>query len=297
MTNSALDHGASVSPVGAKIEDFPAANESRSLESQLERAQSDLGKAEVRLEEYRERDIYENHIIQQVLEQATNRNYSKLANVRSVQLPLEQFSGDLLLTAKNPKGGMYALLGDFTGHGLSAAIGGMPISEIFFSMAEKSLTVADMVTEMNASLNRLLPDTMFFAACVIELNARGNQLNMWSGGMHDCAYFDSVRNGIRQIKSANMPLGVVSEDEFEPNVNRLYCKAGDSLLLFTDGVVESRNNADVEYGTERLQEVYRHEADDALPLIVQDMRRFCGESAQTDDISLLQIRCEPCSGL
>lgn len=296
MTNTAIDGNVVQSIDGQALEQMDAANEGRSLESQLARAQKALLDTQTLLEEYKQRDLYENHIIQQVLEQSTNRNYTKLANVRSVQLPLEQFSGDLLLTAKNPKGGMYALLGDFTGHGLSAAIGGMPVSEIFFSMAEKSMSVADMVTEMNLALNRLLPDTMFFSACVIELNARGNQLNMWSGGMHDIAYYDSVRGAVRYIKSANPPLGVANDDEFEANTNRLYCKTGDSLLVFTDGIVESRNKADIEYGDQRLYEAYRHDADDALQVLVQDMRRFVGESPQIDDISLLQILCEPCSG-
>ena len=41
------------------------------------------------------------------------------------------FNGDLVLTAPAPNGGVYVLAGDFTGHGLSAAIGSLPVTEIF----------------------------------------------------------------------------------------------------------------------------------------------------------------------
>ena len=44
-------------------------------------------------------------------------------NLRYLQSAYAMFNGDILVAAYKPSGGMHILLGDFTGHGLSAAIG------------------------------------------------------------------------------------------------------------------------------------------------------------------------------
>ncbi|HAJ85748.1 MAG TPA: fused response regulator/phosphatase, partial [Pseudomonas sp.] len=56
-------------------------------------------------------------------------------NIRYRQSPQALFNGDLLLAAHAPAGQMFVLLGDFTGHGLPAAIGAMPLAETFYGMA------------------------------------------------------------------------------------------------------------------------------------------------------------------
>ena len=48
--------------------------------------------------------------------------------LRAYISPMTGFSGDMILTADAPGGGLVAMLGDFTGHGLPAALGALPVS-------------------------------------------------------------------------------------------------------------------------------------------------------------------------
>ena len=57
-------------------------------------------------------------------------------NIKYLLSPLSVFNGDVLLACMKPSG-MHVLLGDFTGHGLPAAIGAMPMAEIFYGMTRK----------------------------------------------------------------------------------------------------------------------------------------------------------------
>ena len=59
------------------------------------------------------------------------------SNIRYRQSPRALFNGDLLLAAQAPAERMFVLLGDFTGHGLPAAIGAMPLAETFYGMTAK----------------------------------------------------------------------------------------------------------------------------------------------------------------
>ena len=47
--------------------------------------------------------------------------------------PMALFNGDVLLADISPTGSLMVLLGDFTGHGLPAAIGSMPLASIFMA--------------------------------------------------------------------------------------------------------------------------------------------------------------------
>ena len=94
------------------------------------------------------------------------------------------FNGDLVLTAPAPNGGVYVLAGDFTGHGLSAAIGSLPVTEIFYDFARRQRSIAQMAREIN---NRLNTSCRWgcFCCTLLFIDAQGQRCMVWSGGMND----------------------------------------------------------------------------------------------------------------
>jgi sigma-B regulation protein RsbU (phosphoserine phosphatase) len=73
-------------------------------------------------------------------------------------------------------------------------------------------------------------------------------------------------------------------------------RAGDTLVLYTDGVTEAFNDADEEFGEKRLMEAirrHRHRSsEDLLTAIVEDVRQFSPRE-QYDDITLIVAKCQP----
>jgi serine phosphatase RsbU (regulator of sigma subunit) len=69
---------------------------------------------------------------------------------------------------------------------------------------------------------------------------------------------------------------------------------GDVFVLYTDGVVESRNAAGEEYGYDRLQEAvcehYDKPVGDLHASLLGDLNRFLGEKAYDDDMTLVVLR-------
>jgi len=92
--------------------------------------------------------------------------------------PMAIFNGDLLLAARQPSGGLHIMVGDFTGHGLPAAVGAIPMSDIFYSMTAKGDAISDIVAEANQKLKAILPTGVFCAACLLEFNATYSTLNV-----------------------------------------------------------------------------------------------------------------------
>ncbi|WP_286973604.1 response regulator, partial [Pseudomonas sp.] len=75
--------------------------------------------------------LNEQHVAKAVFDKVAHSGCLNAANIRYLQSPYAVFSGDLLLAAYQPSGDMHILLGDFTGHGLRAAVGAMPLAQIF----------------------------------------------------------------------------------------------------------------------------------------------------------------------
>jgi len=229
-----------------------------------------------------------------VLTHTLKRSLQNCPNVQSYLSSMSTFNGDLFLLAENPAGGIYAFLGDFTGHGLAAAIGTIPVSQAFFSMCEKGMPVMDIVSSMNRSLKAFLPEYMFCAASLVHLSESGDQALIWTGGLPD-AYLVRPGEGIVDtITSQNMPMGILNGDDFNNEAKIYELQRGDRLLLLTDGILEGMaKGSDIMFGEERVKSTVSCGRSDFLNDLLEAYHVFTGGEDQQDDISLVELIAEP----
>ena len=208
-------------------------------------------------------------------------------------LPADTFSGDLILSARSPTGELHVLMGDFTGHGLYAAIGAMPLAQIFHSMTAKGYGPVSILAEMNRKLFEMLPTEMFCAACIASISPDVRNLQIWNGGLPD-ALLVRDRTIVSRFPSTSLPLGVI-EDLIEPEMVHHVLQPGDHLLIMTDGVTEARNAAGEMFGSERVLSTLREgqPAHSPFARLYVAVESFIADRRQQDDISLL---CVPCDG-
>ena len=105
--------------------------------------------------------IHEQALAKEVFNKVARDNGVEIANICHWLSPIAVFNGDVLLAAPTPNGGLMVLLGDFTGHGLAAAIGAIPLASTFYSMVGKGFTMQDIIKELNNKLHELLPVSVF----------------------------------------------------------------------------------------------------------------------------------------
>ena len=234
----------------------------------------------------------EHQIVEHIFNRALAGNY-KVPELLEFHLsPASMFNGDMFLVEIGPTGNLYMMMGDFTGHGLSSAVGTLPVSRTFYSMAQKGMAVGDIAAEINKVLLALLPDDMFCAAAIIELNSSGRSLSIWAGGTPDM-YIVSGNEGISQtIHSQHMALGILEENEFEHTSLNCSVNEEDRLVAFTDGVVEAFNQEREIFGYDRLIELLNDPSVDCLDKIIGPLSDFRGEAERDDDISILCLRCK-----
>jgi serine phosphatase RsbU (regulator of sigma subunit) len=236
--------------------------------------------------------IQEQEMAQHVFDHATQVNYQNCENIKTYISSASQFNGDVLLIAKSPAGGVYVMLGDFTGHGLPAALGSLPLSQLFHALVLKQLSVGDLARELNSALADFLPDYMFCAAVIAEFNSSGDKMRLWSGGLHDSLILDEKFEIQQRISSLHMPLGILEDDAFNTKSIEFDLQATDKIIFYTDGILEASNERGELFGRERFEASLRRSKCD-IEKMREGLHRFtgyqAGVSTQDDDISLVCI--------
>ncbi|UMZ13709.1 fused response regulator/phosphatase [Pseudomonas sp. MPFS] len=233
--------------------------------------------------------LNEQRVAKAVFDKVAHSGCLNAPNIRYLQSPYALFNGDLLLAAYTPAGDMHVLLGDFTGHGLPAAVGAMPLAEVFYGMTAKGYGLPETLREMNAKLKRILPVDMFCCATLLCLSSQRRALEVWNGGMPE-GYLYSHASGARTpLVSRHLPLGVQGVEVFEDRTEVFPMAPGDRVFLLSDGVIDTCNAEDELFGAQRLQQVFaaNRQEECLLGEIQQALEDFGGQAR--DDVSMVEV--------
>jgi len=243
--------------------------------------------------EYHRKTIDREHaMVEHIFKNGTKRLSSYCQNLKIFTSPMSMFNGDLVLSAPSPSGGVYGLIGDFTGHGLVSSIGTLPVTEIFFQLVGRQSSVAQIASAINHRLNSLLPANMFFCAAIFEIDYHGETLTAWIGGLEDVLVISKDKK-VSQYESVHMPLGILTEEEFDDSPSYLKLADGDKLYIYTDGITETAVESGEMFGVERLKEVLGSKQDEPLGAVIHALTEYSSDRTQHDDVSIVEITQGP----
>ena len=200
------------------------------------------------------------------------------------------FNGDMILSERNQTNGLDIIISDFTGHGLSAAIGSIPVADIFYTMTKKGFAFSETLTEVNNKLLKLLPTQMFMAAAFISVDRHNNVLTVVNAGLPDL-YLCRGGEIIRTFKSQNLPLGIIkqSPDNFAIEMETL--AYNDRIIAATDGIIEAENQNGEMFGKQRILDAIASvkQQEVVFDTILDHCLEYTKGTDQSDDITLLEL--------
>jgi len=251
-----------------------------------------LQEKNLQLRQHNDRLAREQELITYFFDNALKNSYLDSRCIKHHVSSMSAFNGDVLLVAKRPAGGLYALLGDFTGHGLTASMGTLPLAQTFFMTTKKSLPVSVIAREINRHLFNLLPIDIFLSAILIEIPAAPDHVIIWSGGMPDAYLVNYSKQSNEVIRAQHLPLGIVNDREFDMAVQIFPLTGGEKLYLSTDGIIETANKTGEMFSEQRLTAVLNRFQDNAFEQVLTEYNCFKGNLEQKDDISFVEITCD-----
>jgi serine phosphatase RsbU (regulator of sigma subunit)/anti-sigma regulatory factor (Ser/Thr protein kinase) len=226
--------------------------------------------------------IFYNNLLDQVTDSI--RGFNRYLNSSS------DFCGDLALARYSPSGSIFVLHVDAMGHGLSATVTLLPVTDIFHSMVAKGYALPMIVREMNRKLNFKLPPDRFVAASLMEVDLLHEQVNIWNGGMPPIYLLDAAGQVVRTFESTHMALGILDNVSFDSGVTRFPLPSDGGIFSCSDGLIDQVNAAGDSFGAERLvqllQESPRHSL---MSSLMATLTEYSGLPRFDDDVSLYYL--------
>ena len=214
------------------------------------------------------------------------------AEVVAMSLPAKEVGGDFYDFIPVSERHLGVVIADVSGKGVPAAL---------FMALSRALMRANSLHEPEVSqaviqTNRLILDcatsglfvTLFYA--IIDTQQR--RLRYVSGGHNPPILFKKASNDVHLLEADGIALGVLDEIELEEKEEEL--KEGDVIVLYTDGVTESINPRDEEFGEERLIQLIKDHhtlsANELIQKITDVVMAFTEDEPQFDDFTLMIVK-------
>ena len=203
--------------------------------------------------------------------------------------PAGLVSGDYVDLVPAAGGGVWFAFGDVSGKGISASILMAHLQVILRGLAAAGAPLAELL----AAANRIFCESTLashYATAVIGRLDPGGAVELGNAGH----WSPLLRAGgrVRALPATGLPLGMFCDARY--GVERFELAPGDALVLYTDGLSESRNGDGEEYGSERLASLLEHAdgtaAADLVEACLADLAAFTGGGAPGDDLAVMALR-------
>jgi hypothetical protein len=201
--------------------------------------------------------------------------------------PSAKVGGDLVdLVADGSK--VFAYVADVSGHGVSAGI----LMGMLKTAMRQALLMEETLPQMLESVNTVLPAVkepeMYATLAALRFDG-SSQLEFSLVGHPPILHYREKSQEISRCAMRQYPLGLVPQPTYVSAIDN--CSPGDVFVAVTDGLTETVNDHDEEFGFVRLEQVVKAHAAESLPQIYEALMRSVSDfGEQRDDRTVLLVR-------
>jgi serine phosphatase RsbU (regulator of sigma subunit) len=206
--------------------------------------------------------------------------------------PAREVGGDFYDFHLLSEGRLGLVVGDATGKGVPAALV-MSTTSGMLQLAAQALdssSPGEVLAQVNETLLARIPSNMFVTCFYAILEPESASLTYANAG-HDLPYLRRNDGDAEELRARGMPLGLMPGMSYEEGEVSL--TEGDSVLFYSDGLVEAHDPESEMFGFPRLRAlVAEHGEEGSLgDFLLEKLYSFVGEGwEQEDDITLLTLR-------
>jgi serine phosphatase RsbU (regulator of sigma subunit)/ketosteroid isomerase-like protein len=204
--------------------------------------------------------------------------------------PAREVGGDFYEFYQLDDGRVGFAVGDVTGKGVPAALVMTGTCAYLGGVAAASgASPGEALALANEALLARIPPNMFVTCFYAILDPKSGSLRYANAG-HDLPYLHR-KGDAEELRARGMPLGLMPGMDYEQK--EIVLEVGDSVLFYSDGLVEAHNPKGEMFGFSRLRAlVAEHGEERALGnILLEELYSFVGAGwEQEDDITLLTLR-------
>lgn len=256
--------------------------------------QHKLSETMLELQQYKKAEESEQGMAYELMESLFDTGHLEGRDFHVWHIPAERFSGDLIVAEKSSNDRFYLLHADSTGHGLTAALPLLPVSQTFNHMAQKGYSVGHIAKRMNQQLKSVMPINRFVAATIVLVDYENNVVEIWNGGNPPVFSVNENKEVVKKFDSKHLALGILPDESFDAKTDFLACEGNNSIVLYSDGLIEAENSKGQIFDEDMLLDVLKTNKN-AVQLrnnIVEAVSNHLDGEAAHDDMSLVVINTQ-----
>jgi len=202
--------------------------------------------------------------------------------------PARAVGGDFYDFLYFEDGRLGIIIGDVTDKGVPAALVMATTRSILRSAAHSDRSPGAVLERANDLLHPDIPPKMFVTCLYAILDPATGRLCYANAG-HDLPY-QQHGDTVRELRATGMPLGLMPGMSYEDKETML--APGDSVLFYSDGLVEAHNPEREMFGFPHLAELVRiHNTTSLIDYLLNELAEFTGaEWEQEDDVTLVTLQ-------
>jgi anti-anti-sigma factor len=212
--------------------------------------------------------------------------------------PAQEVGGDYYDFLDVGDGLTGVVVADAAGKGVSGSLVMTMIRTALRMESRNNANAGDVLSRMHAFVSPDLRKGMFVTVFYVILDSRNRVVSYASAGHNPMLLHRAASGESFFLNPRGIPVGLATSDtelfQRSLDVERLRLRAGDLLLLYTDGVTEATNPAGEQFGESRLLEAVQRSGGGSAQEFVQGLERdlleFIGPGPAADDITLVAIR-------
>jgi phosphoserine phosphatase RsbU/P len=206
--------------------------------------------------------------------------------------PANHLGGDVYDMTRLDGGRLSILIADISGHGVNAALLSGMVKALAAPLMAAGQPPCQVLTGLDAAVGQYFPDGFFCTAFALIIDEMTGAFD-YAGIGHPPALVTGPQ-GTRQLDSKPGLLGVEMVEAIGLTDKSDQLAPGESLLIYTDGLPDAMDPADVPFGQERIQAVLdAHQVSapgEILDQVEQAVARHVNPLQPHDDINLILVQ-------
>jgi len=211
-------------------------------------------------------------------------------DVASLYQPADTVAGDYYDIIRLDDGSWILAIADVCGHGVPAAMVAATLKTLLLSAIETTHDPGQMLRIINERFFRVTLAEDFASILIVRIMPSRMQIQ-YAGAGHEPGYVLSADGGIEPLASTGMLAGVLAHGDWA--TRSLPIGPDDRLVLVTDGVTESMDPRNQQFGRERLVRMLRDASDlrpdELVPRLGRGIEAHRRTAPVLDDITILVV--------
>jgi sigma-B regulation protein RsbU (phosphoserine phosphatase) len=208
--------------------------------------------------------------------------------------PAQIVGGDYFDFLRFKDGSHGLVIADVQGKGMPASLLMASFQASLRIIVPESAEPAEAMQRINVLFRHNIRLTKFVTVFLARYDEQMRELVYCNAG-HNPPMLARANGQIELLRPTAAAIGLAEQTRFDNSTVHLL--EGDRLLLYTDGVVETRNNVREEFGESGLQNLLRNAAglssSGHIAALKESLRTFSGSTVPSDDTTVISIRMIP----